>query len=124
MLFVRPIVIIGLFSVAIAAAGRLDWTPRGLFLGLFLLFLLVDYFLMRHFNPELLRARSRHNVPSQPFDRLFTALVAVCALAMFLLAGLGVRFGWPELSPPWIVAGCVLQVVGTIPVTWPRCVNK
>ena len=62
-------------------------------------------------------------MPKLLFDRVFALLAAILTLALLVLAGLGARWDWPQLPLPWVIAGCMLQIAGMIPITWSMVAN-
>ena len=88
-------------------AGTLDWWQGWLSMGILFGPMLVAGLIMMTKAPDLLRKRlnAREEEAEQKEVLAFSALMFVAA---FVVAGLGVRFGWPML-PSWIsLLGAVL----------------
>ena len=88
-------------------AGTLDWWQGWLSMGILFGPMLVAGLIMMAKAPDLLRKRlnAREEEAEQKEVLAFSALMFVAA---FVVAGLGVRFGWPML-PSWIsLLGAVL----------------
>jgi protein-S-isoprenylcysteine O-methyltransferase Ste14 len=79
-------------------AGRLDWIAGWAFLGCFLAFVAVAAGWMLVRDPGLLAERNRPVAEAgTPHDRIVIALVVLAELAVIIVCGLDVRFGWSGL---------------------------
>ncbi len=123
MLFLRLALTLAMLLLPLVISGRPGWWQGWIAPIMGILFVSINGVLLSRLNPEVLQARSRHSVPKLLFDRVFAVLAALLTLALLVLAGLGVRLDWPQLSLPWVIAGCVLQVAGMIPITWSMVAN-
>jgi len=74
-------------------------------------------------NPGLLRARLKPIRPERRFDKAYSALSSAAVLALFVVAGLGARWGWSHLDFEWVYAGIALYALGMAPVTWAMATN-
>lgn len=112
------LVVVGavLAGLLFGSAGTVDW-PRGWsLLALLLLMFVGNLVLMLSSNPELAAQRWSQPEGTEAFDRVFGLAYLLLVPLVFVLGGLGVRFGWPEL-PIWVGGvGLVLHVLGMIPV--------
>jgi len=95
------------------SAGRLDWMWAWVFLGIYLVSVLINGTLMLRTSPETIAERGRPK-EMRGWDRVVSGL---WSLAQFLLlplvAGLDVRFGWiGELGVAWHAAGAVALAAG------------
>ena len=109
-------VAIGLVLEAIIlflAAGRLDWAWAWVFLGIYLVSVLINGALMLRTSPETIAERGRPK-EMRGWDRVVSGLWSLAQfLALPLVAGLDVRLGWTgELSVAWHVAGAVALAAG------------
>ena len=108
MKFFFGLVLVGL--LVFLPAGTLGWWRGWLFMGILFVPMFVAGFVMMAKAPDLLRKRldAREEESEQ---REVIALSALMFLASFVVAGLGHRFGWPEL-PSWASwAGAVVFLV-------------
>lgn len=106
--FFFGLVLVGL--LVFLPAGTLGWWRGWLFMGILFVPMFVAGFVMMAKAPDLLRKRldAREEESEQ---REVIALSALMFLASFVVAGLGHRFGWPEL-PSWASwAGAVVFLV-------------
>jgi protein-S-isoprenylcysteine O-methyltransferase Ste14 len=135
----RPTVAAGIvkrvFSVAFSfvlfmvvfflAAGRPDWIWAWVYLGINLLGAAIFGPLQIRINPEAAAERGEMRF-TKTWDKiiLVSGLLAVY-LALPLLAGLNVRFGWaPDLSLAWHVAGVAAFAAGLGLYLWANTVNS
>ena len=94
---VAGIVIIGL--LLFLPAGTLDWWQGWLFMAILFVPMVIAGFVMMFKAPDLLRKRLSAD-EDEDEQKAVLALSAVMFIAAFVIAGLGVRFGWPTL-PAW-----------------------
>ena len=81
-------------------AGTFDWWQAWVFLGILFIPMFVAGLIMMAKAPDLLRKRLDAK-EEEAEQRVVLALSALMFIASFVLAGLGVRFDWPQL-PSWI----------------------
>ena len=108
------------------AAGRLDWTPGWVFLGVYLVVAIVAVAYLWRTNPEVLAARSDFHWRDQtPAHKVIFVLLIVLFMAIFPVAGLdNGRLGC-SVVPPWLMlTGYVLVLIGNSGLTWVLRVNK
>lgn len=80
-------------------AGTLNWWQGWLFMAILFVPMFVAGFVMMAKAPDLLRKRLSAD-EDESEQRAVLALSALMFVAAFVVAGLGVRFGWPTL-PAW-----------------------
>ncbi|MBE6464607.1 MAG: isoprenylcysteine carboxylmethyltransferase family protein [Eggerthellaceae bacterium] len=106
--FVAGVVIIGL--LLFAPAGTLVWWQGWLFMGILFVPMFVAGLVMMSKAPDLLRKRLDAK-EEESEQRTVLALSALMFVAAFVVAGLGIRFGWIEL-PSWVTwVGVVIFLV-------------
>lgn len=106
--FVAGVVIIGL--LLFAPAGTLAWWQGWLFMGILFVPMFVAGLVMMSKAPDLLRKRLDAK-EEESEQRTVLALSALMFVAAFVVAGLGIRFGWIEL-PSWVTwVGVVIFLV-------------
>jgi len=106
--FVAGVVIIGL--LLFAPAGTLVWWQGWLFMGILFVPMFVAGLVMMSKAPDLLRKRIDAK-EEESEQRTVLALSALMFVAAFVVAGLGIRFGWIEL-PSWVTwVGVVIFLV-------------
>lgn len=111
-------------AILFLAAGRLDWAWAWVFLGIYLLSVLVNSVFMIRSNPETLAERG-HAQETKDWDKLVGGL---WSLAQFLIlpvvAGLDLRFGWTrDISTWWHVVGAIIFALGLALFGWAIITN-
>ena len=81
-------------------AGTLDWWQAWVFLCVLFIPMGIAGFIMMANAPDLLRKRLNVD-ESENEQKTVVTLSGLMFVAAFVLAGFGVRFGWPQLSP-WV----------------------
>jgi len=106
------------------AAGRLNWTWAWVFLGICLVSVSISGPIMLRTSPETIAERGRLK-GTKGWDKVVAGLYGLSLfLALPLVAGLDVRFGWTrELRARWHIAGAVVLVVGLGLTTWAMIAN-
>lgn len=114
-----------LVTVALCALGaRAGWVHLWVFLGLALLTVGVNLFVLVTRNPELLWQRLKPDRPEEGYDRLFIRASGVLFVAMFIVAGLDVlRYQWSALPLSASVLGAALWLIGAAPIAWAMAEN-
>ena len=103
--FAAGVVVMGL--LLFLPAGTFAWWQGWLLMGILFVPMFVAGFVMMAKAPDLLRKRL-NNDEEEYEQRVVVAHSALMFIAAFVVAGLGVRFGWPML-PDWASwAGAVL----------------
>jgi protein-S-isoprenylcysteine O-methyltransferase Ste14 len=110
--------------VLFLAAGRLNWVWAWVFLGIYLVGVcIMGAFLLRT-SPETIveRGRSRE---MRDWDKFVGGLWSLAQfLALPLVAGLDVRFGWTrDLSAAWNLVGAVIFALGLGIFGWAMITN-
>jgi protein-S-isoprenylcysteine O-methyltransferase Ste14 len=105
------------------SAGRWDW-PRGwLLIGMFVLAMPVDLWVMSRRSGVLLRERFRQHKGTESFDKGILLLFVPILLVIFCVAGLDERFQWSSLGVATIWRGIALFALGDALVVWVMAIN-
>ena len=97
---VSTIVIQG--GILFLAAGRLDWGPAWLYLGIYVLYIMINFFLMRN-NPETIAERADAGENWKTWDKVVGSIFGVMYfIGILLVAGLDHRFAWTGSLPAWL----------------------
>ena len=96
--FAAGIVLVGL--LLFLPAGTLGWWQGWLFMAILFVPMFIAGLVMISKAPDLLRKRLDAN-EEQSEQRIVLALSALMFVASFVIAGLGVRFGW-LVFPSWV----------------------
>ena len=111
--------------VLLVAAGRWNWTPGWLYVGIFLLFDLATAIVVIPRNPDLLIERSRSDPGAKSWDKIIMPLASgFLPLVSWILAGLNDRLGWtPSVDEGIKIGGLFLTVLGHALVVWAMAAN-
>lgn len=123
--YIRLIVYI-LFVAAILfiSAGRLNWPIAWVFLGIYILIILISLIFI---DPELIEERSHIGPGAKRWDIVLASLTVVFLFPLtFLIAGLDVgRFHWSPSFPVWVqLSALVIYVIGSAIISWAMVTNK
>jgi len=115
-----------LFVAAILffSAGRLNWPIAWVFLGIYILIILISLIFV---DPELIEERSHIGPGAKKWDIVLASLVVFFLFpATFLIAGLDAgRFHWSPPFPVWVhLLALVIYVMGSVITSWAMVANK
>jgi protein-S-isoprenylcysteine O-methyltransferase Ste14 len=104
---IAALVIFG--TILFVTAGRLNWIQGWVFLGMNALTQTLSAAVLIPRRPDMLAERSQVRAGTKNWDRfLAPAIVIVGSLAVLIIAGLDVRYGWSGPIPPglwWLGLG-------------------
>jgi protein-S-isoprenylcysteine O-methyltransferase Ste14 len=111
-------------AILFLAAGRLDWIWAWIFIGINLVVVLVNGTILMSTNPEMVAERG-HPKEVKNWDKAVSGLWALAQyLAIPLVAGLDVRFGWTRgFGIAWNIAGAVVFTAGMALFGWAMITN-
>ena len=108
-----------------ASAWTWKWWNAWAYLGTYLVYLAINVVLLLGRHKDLVEERSKIGPGTKGWDKVIGAISAFGGLAIFALAGLDERFGWPGSLPLWSqLAGLVLLVASYPLFTWAMVSNK
>jgi len=112
-------------AILFLAAGRLDWLNAWALVGIYLVWLPVNFVLMMRLNPEMVAERARGGANWKDWDKLVGVLAALLQMiGILVIAGLDERFGWAgELGLGYNIAGAVVFVLGGALFSWAMIAN-
>lgn len=100
------------------------WKQGLLYMALFLAMVPANLFVIRKYNPGLLRERMKKDRPTEWWDKFVIRASVPVLLALYATAALdSVYYHWSSVPLPWAVTGCALMMLGTIPITWSMATN-
>jgi protein-S-isoprenylcysteine O-methyltransferase Ste14 len=112
------------FAVLIfVPAGRLDWMAGWIYLGMVIVYVVINWACLARWNPELIERRMRFAKGTKTWDKIWAALFAPVMIATYVVAGLEARDGASGLPIVWWLLGLVIFVVGAALTTWSMVVN-
>ena len=109
------------FSLGVVLVGLLIFLPAGtfqyfngwLFMGILFIPMFLAGLVMMAKNPKLLESRLDAKEKQKEQD-LVVKLSGLMFLAGFIVAGLGVRFGWYTLPKPVVIASAIIFLIAYI----------
>lgn len=101
-------------------AGRWDWWPGWVFLGVFITYSLALFWWLARVDPDLARERQRDaDERNQPYERVIVPLMVVLEVALLVVAVLdNGRFGWSAVPVRARFLGWLLLVVPGVMIPW------
>jgi protein-S-isoprenylcysteine O-methyltransferase Ste14 len=88
-------------AILFLSSGRLDWWSAWVYLGVFVLGVMANSFVILRTNPELIAERARQFTPeTKKWDRILATLWGLMSgIVALMVAGLDKRFGWSPQVP-------------------------
>lgn len=105
------------------AAGTFVWPGFGLYLGVLAAGLTIHRVYVARHNPELLARRRRIGAGTKPWDVIWNLAFWPLMIAIPVVAGLGLRFGWTMMPAELRSVGIVLLAGGLALSGWAMSVN-
>jgi protein-S-isoprenylcysteine O-methyltransferase Ste14 len=111
-------------AILFLSGGRLSWIWAWVYLGICLVSVIINGTIMLRTSPETIAERGRPQ-ETKDWDKVVGGLWGVAMyLALPLVAGLDVRFGWAiDLNVAWQVAGAVVLAAGLGVCAWAMIAN-
>jgi protein-S-isoprenylcysteine O-methyltransferase Ste14 len=108
-----------------ASVGKLDWWNAWAYLGIYLVFLGFNAFILLGKHRELVEERSQVGKGAKSWDKIIGMLTGIGGFVILVLSGLDERFGWAGSIPLWVqVAALVLLGLSYPLFTWAMVSNK
>jgi protein-S-isoprenylcysteine O-methyltransferase Ste14 len=106
------------------SAGRLNWLWAWAYLGLTVAMLALNAAVLMRRSPELVAERSRGMEKAKGWDKTITTLMVIPGLALYVVPGLDVRFGWSAPVALWVhFVGLLIVLLGNLLVLWAMAAN-
>ena len=119
--------VMGVLVVAAALfipAGRLDWVWGWALVGIYAVWVAANALILIPTSPELLAERAARRKGPKPWDTAILGVIGLSSIAKYILAGLGVRFGWTVTMPIVLqIAASLISALGYALVTWAMAAN-
>jgi protein-S-isoprenylcysteine O-methyltransferase Ste14 len=110
-----------LAAILFLSSGRLDWWFAWVYLGIFVIGVGVNSFVLLRINPELIAERARQFTPeTKKWDRILATIWGLMsAIVSLLVAGLDKRFGWsPQIPLTVQLIAMLLHMFGSAFAGW------
>ena len=89
-------------GVLFLASGRLDWGGAWIYLGIYVLIIVMNAYFMRN-NPATIAERAEAGENWKTWDKVVGGIFGVMYfIGILLVAGLDLRFGWTAVLPAWL----------------------
>jgi len=103
------------------SSGRFDWIWAWVYLITYIVVVIVNAII---FSPELISERGRNKENVEKWDKVVTGLLIIPLLALYIVSGLDIRFGWSPETALWIhLAGLAVFLSGIALVSWSMVSN-
>jgi protein-S-isoprenylcysteine O-methyltransferase Ste14 len=123
----RQVMVLVLFQGALLflSSGRIDWVMAWIYIGIYVVFILINGVIMLRRSPETIAERAEAGEDWKDWDKIVGGLYALMYFViMLLVAGLDVRFGWTgEMAPIVHVAAVVVFTLGYALFSWAMMSN-
>ncbi len=105
------------------SAGRLNWIAGWFYMGLYLVFIILNSVLLASQGTGLIEERGRMQAPKK-WDRVFAVVYGVSGLALLIVAGLDNRLAWsPVLGWRVQIVALVFMAAGLGLFSWGMATN-
>jgi protein-S-isoprenylcysteine O-methyltransferase Ste14 len=106
------------------SAGRVDWVMGWVMVGIVAVWVGATALVVIPRNPELLAERVGPKKGAKTWDTVILGMYGVTTIAVWIVAGLDVRFGWTTgISLPLQIAAMAIVVSGYALVVWATASN-
>jgi protein-S-isoprenylcysteine O-methyltransferase Ste14 len=104
---------------------KCNWWNAWAYLGLYLVFLAFNAFVLLGKHKELVEERSQIGEGAKGWDKIIGLITGVGGFVIIIFAGLDERFGWAGSIPLWVqIAAFVLLGLSYPLFTWAMVSNK
>jgi protein-S-isoprenylcysteine O-methyltransferase Ste14 len=102
-------------------SGKLDWIWAWSYMGVNVIILAINSQVL---SPELMAERGEIKENVEPWDRTVGLIGSIFTIAVIILPGLDLRFGWsPPLTPSLQIIGLIFYALGMGWFTWSMASN-
>lgn len=107
-------------AIMVVPAGKWDWVAGWVFLGFYIITVMILVVLLRKLDPELLEERNERREGIKQWDRWLVSLYSLFTLpAIMIVAGLNERFGWmPRVGLSLRIAVAIIGLAGWALAFW------
>jgi len=118
------VVLIQAFALFVSA-WKWSWWNAWVYLGLYLLYLGFNAFILVGKHKDLVEERSQVGEGAKSWDKIIGIITGIGGFACLILAGLDERFGWAGNIPLWIQVSAFALMGLSYPLfTWAMVSNK
>ena len=107
------------------SSGRIDWTMAWAYLALEGCYMAVNSLILTAVRPELIAERVSIKKDTRGWDKALAVLIVFASLAICVVAGLDIRFGWSSSLPIKLsLIALVVSVPGHLMFLWAMASNR
>jgi protein-S-isoprenylcysteine O-methyltransferase Ste14 len=111
-------------AILFISSGQLDWVMAWVYLGTFLLGVIINGVILFRVNPSVIAERAEPGAGVKGWDRWISIIGAVTGLSALVVSGLDRRFGWSAALPLGLqIAALALLLLGSFFSSWAMIVN-
>lgn len=113
------------YVLFVIAAGNLTNVRGNVFFVVYFLFAIIASVILYNGYQDVLSARENKKENTKGWDTILVlVLVLMSFFGIYIVAGLGVRFNWSQLSNGWLIVGYLLTLISTVLSTWSLIENR
>lgn len=119
-------IIVGLLIFALlmfVPAGRLDWPGAWIYLGTSIIYMSIVFLYMRKKNPIIFKVRQKKHTGTKKYDLLIIRIYTLLLGAMYIVAGLEIRYAGPAWGLVGVISGVLLMMLAGLPAALAMGVN-
>lgn len=107
------------------SAGTIHIPRFWIYIGIGLIFLVINGILMYKYNPELIKVRGGIKKGTKTWDKILMTIYLLLSISFPLIAGLDIgRYHWSHLNVYYMLLGIIVYVSGSIITSWAMISNK
>jgi len=120
--FIQVVVTVIITTIILfVSAGKIDWIWAWVYLGVYILIIMVNAVI---FKPEMIAERGRKKKNVEQWDKLITGFGLIPWIALYVVSGLDIRFGWTDETSLWNhLTGLIVFIPGVALVSWAMVSN-
>lgn len=123
--FIQIVIYFILMAVILfTSSGRLDWTMAWIYLGLYLVLLTGNSFLLCRKNPELIAERAGVKEGTKSWDKILITIITATSVVLLFVAGFDQRYRWSSpVGIPLLTAAVFVVVMSSLLSSWAMVSN-
>ncbi|MEA4847230.1 MAG: isoprenylcysteine carboxylmethyltransferase family protein [Clostridiaceae bacterium] len=112
-------------AIFILSAGTIANLQGIVYFSLYLVISVIACILMYRDHQDTLSERGKRHENTKSWDKVLMPVYVLLAFyVIYLIAGLGIRYQWEQLSINWFYAGIILYLISSVLTIWPVFENK
>jgi protein-S-isoprenylcysteine O-methyltransferase Ste14 len=111
-------------TILFGTAGRLDWWEAWIFLGIYLLGVMLNGLWSIRHDPDMINERGRIGENAKSWDKVIGIIYMILLIAIYAIAGLDKRFSWSNLALWVMILGGIGFILSMAITFWVMISNK